>query len=240
MPPRMNSAQIVILAGGMATRLRPLTEAVPKSMLPVNGVPFLEHQLCLLRRHGVTDIVLCIGYLGDAIKGYFGDGRRFGLQISYSEEKGRLLGTAGAVKQAQPLLREEFFVTYGDSYLMLDYGEIMAYFRRSHKLGLMVVLRNEDRWDRSNVVVADGLVEIYDKRRRLPGMVHIDEGLSLLRKEALSLIPDGAVMDLEEFHQALIRQRELMAYEVQQRFYEIGSLRGLEEFRQLVSSGALS
>lgn len=231
--------QAVILAGGLGTRLKPITDEIPKVMIPVNGRPFLEHQLNLLKRHGVSDVVLCIGHLGEKIMDHFGDGRRFGLRIRYSEEGDKLLGTAGAVKKAQDLLGDVFFVTYGDAYLMVNYEAVMKHFKNSDKLGLMVVFKNSDRFDRSNVVVEDDIVKIYSKKKKFPGMVYIDFGVSVLRKKALDLVPDGKVVDLEELNQELIRRKELLAFKTSQRFYEIGSPEGIREFKELVSSGQI-
>ena len=220
-------------------RLKPLTDEIPKVMIPVNGKPFLEHQLNLLKRHGVTDVVLCIGHLGEKIKDHFGDGKRFGLRIKYSEEGNKLLGTAGAVKKAQNLLDDCFFVTYGDAYLILDYDAVIKYFKSQDKLGLMVVFKNSDRFDRSNVVVEGNLVKIYSKKKKFPEMVYIDFGVSVLRKKALDLIPNGKVVDLEKLNQELIRRKELLAFKTGRRFYEIGSPEGLREFKDLVSSGQI-
>ena len=239
--------QAVILAGGMGTRLGPLTKSVPKAMVSFSGHPFLEYQLDLLRRQGVGDIVLCIGYQARMIQAYFGDGRLFGVKICYSVERDGLLGTAGAVKKAEPLLEEVFFLTYGDAYLLLDYRAVLEHFwrhggkrgRGQGALGVMVVFRNEDRYDRSNVIVEDGLVKVYDKQRRLSGMDHINYGVSLLHRESLTLVPAGVPYSQEEWYQRLIERGELLAFETEQRFYEIGSPRGLEEFEELVAAGAL-
>lgn len=230
---------MVILAGGLGTRLRPLTERLPKCMVPVNGRPFLALQLEMLGRRGVRDIVLCVGYLGDLVADYFGDGHRFGVHIVYSWERERLLGTAGALKNAEPLLASEFFVSYGDSYLPLDYREIMRTFRRSDGLGMMVVYQNHDRFGRSDVVLRDGRVAAYNKEVRLPGMVYINAGLTALRRRALRLLPKGVPVSEEEFYQQLIARGQLLALETGQRFYEIGSPGGLAEFRQLVTTGGL-
>ena len=227
--------QMVILAGGLGTRLRPLTERLPKCMVPVNGRPFLEYQLELLSRRGVRDIVLCVGHLGEAVLEHFGAGHRFGVHIAYSWERDGLLGTAGALKNAEPLLAPEFFVTYGDSYLLLDYREIMRRFRECNALGMMVVYRNHDWLERSNVVLQDGHVAAYDKTSRFPGMVYINAGLSVLRRPALRLVPSGEAISQEEFYHNLIARRQLLAYETPQRFYEVGSLQGVAEFQQWVA-----
>ena len=231
---------MVILAGGLGTRLRPLTSEVPKALIPIGGKPFLHHQIDLLKRRGIRDIVLCVGHLGDRVKDYFGDGRWLGVRIKYSEEESQLLGTAGAIKNAEPLLRDDFFLMYGDSYLMIDYREIMRYFRRFDRLGLMVVWRNVDRFERSNVMVEGNLVTAYNKDQKSPDMVYINYGLSVLRKEALAFIPAGRPFSQEDFYQILIDQGELLTFEVEQRFYEIGSPKGLEEFGMLIASGGVA
>jgi NDP-sugar pyrophosphorylase family protein len=231
--------QIVVLAGGLGTRLGPLTQRRPKSLILVNGRPFLEYQLVLFRRSGILDIVLCVGHLGQHIKKHLGDGPRFGVDIRYSEEREGLLGTAGAVRNAETLLANEFFLTYGDSYLLLDYQAVMDWFRQRDRLGLMVVYRNCNQLESSNVVVEGDFVRAYDKEGRTPGMEYINYGVSLLRKEAISLIPPGRQFSQEEFYQLLIEERQLLAFETPQRFYEIGSPAGLEEFRELAQQGAI-
>jgi len=231
---------MVILAGGLGTRLRPLTSQVPKALIPIGGKPFLHHQIELVKRSGIRDIVLCVGHLGDRVKDYFGDGRWLGVRIRYSEEEGHLLGTAGAIKKAESLLGDEFFLMYGDSYLMIDYRQTMRYFRRFDRLGLMVVWKNVDRFERSNVMVEGNLVTAYNKDQKSPDMVHINYGLSVLRRDALVFIPAGRPFSQEDFYQILIDQGELLAFEVEQRFYEIGSPKGLEEFGMLIASGGVA
>lgn len=229
--------QAVILAGGLGKRLRPLTDTVPKALVPVSGRPFIEYQIDMFRAFGVTDLVLCVGYLGHRIEEHLGDGRKFDVSIRYGYERGALLGTAGALKNVEPLLESVFFVQYGDSYLRVDYRDVMRFFLHRHALGLMVVYRNEDRWDRSNVVVADGQVRAYEKTRTLPGMVYIDYGVSVLRREVLARIPEDVPADLESVYTSLIAERQLLAYEAKARFYEVGSWAGLRDFESWVLSG---
>ena len=230
--------QIVVLAGGRGTRLFPLTKDTPKSLIPILGKPFIEYQLELFKSYGIDDVVLCVGYLADKIMKHLGDGGHFGLRIRYSVEK-EPLGTAGALKRAQDLLDEEFLLTYGDSYLQVDYADVLKYLKARDRLGVMVVYKNFDRFDRSNVVVEQGFVKAYDKSRKEPGMVYIDYGLSALRKEALSIIPRDTVMDLECFYEALINTRQLLAYEATKRFFEIGSPAGLSDFEDFASHALL-
>lgn len=235
----MDEMQVAVLAGGRATRLYPQTRRIPKSLIPIEGTPFIRVQLELLARRGVRDVVLCVGHLADPIRDFLGDGRALGLRLAYSDEGERALGTAGALKLAEPLLRDPFFVLFGDSYLPVDYAAIWAVFQQRDAWGMTVVYRNEGRYDTSDIRVEDGHVTAYDKANPAPDMVWINAGLSLLRKTALEAIPPGEAASLHALFASLIARGELLAFETQQRFYEIGSVAGLEEFRQLVRSGGL-
>ncbi len=230
--------QLVILAGGLATRLFPLTSKVPKSMLEINKRPFLEYQLELLKEYEIKDVLLCLGYKGELIKNHFGDGKKFGVNLSYSFDGEKLLGTAGALKKAYKILNDNFILMYGDSYLPYDYWKIEEAFKNSEKLSLMVVYKNQNRFDKSNILIADDLVKVYDKTLKGENLEYIDAGLSILKKEVLSLVPEDEPFDLQELYKTLISEQEMLAYEVKQRFYQIGSLEGLEEFKNLVEKGA--
>jgi NDP-sugar pyrophosphorylase family protein len=219
---------VAILAGGLASRLRPITEKIPKSLVPLAGKPFLARQLELLRSRGIRHVVLCVGYLGEMIQRDFGT-EFLGVKLDYSFDGPKLLGTGGAIKRALPLLGPEFFVLYGDSYLPIDYGPVADFFRRSGKLGCMTVYRNEGRYDRSNVVFADGEIKAYDKKIPSPGMRHIDYGLSLFKAAAFETFPGGEPFDFSEVMGKLLREQQLAGYEVTERFYEIGSPAGLAE-----------
>ena len=226
--------QIAILAGGLATRLQLLTERIPKSMIMIEGKPFLQYQLEFLKKGGVTNIVLCVGYLSEQIETYFGDGKRFGVDIKYSKEDEELLGTAGALKNAKKKIEEEFFVMYGDSYLFLNFKEVLGHFQKFNKSALMVVYKNYDKYDKSNVVVENGMVKKYDKKHKTKDMIYIDYGVSILRKKVLDMIPRNEAYSLEELVPALINQNEMLAFETRERFFEIGSYRGLEEFKKYI------
>ena len=224
---------VAILAGGLATRLRPITEKIPKSLVPVAGRPFLSHQLELLRSRGIRRAVLCVGYLGEMIQRDFGDGNSFGVKLEYSLDGEKLLGTGGAIMRALPLLGDEFFVLYGDSYLPVEYAPIEEFFRRSGKLGCMTVFRNEGKYDTSNVVFADGEIKVYDKKAKLPEMRHIDYGLSLFKASAFDSYPSDQPFDLAEVMGRLVREKQLAGFAVRERFYEIGSPAGLAELETL-------
>lgn len=225
-----------LLAGGLATRLRPITETIPKALVEVAGRPFIDHQLALLRRNGITRVVLCLGYLGEKVREHLGDGLAHGIHVQYSYDGARLLGTGGAVRHASHLLGDVFWVMYGDSYMDIDYGEILDHFVQQEVSGLMTVLRNQNRWDRSNAVFQDGQLLRYDKRLQTPDMTHIDYGVALLRRRVLNAIPTGQPHDLAELYSGLVDRGEMIGYEVSQRFYEIGSPQGLAETQAYLKS----
>lgn len=229
---------VAILAGGLATRLRPITGKIPKSLVPVAGKPFLAHQLALLHARGIRRAVLCVGHLGEMIQHDFGDGSALGVQLEYSFDGPQLLGTGGAVKQALPLLGDEFFVLYGDSYLPVEYLPVAEFFRRSGKLGCMTVFRNEGRYDTSNVVFRDGEIAVYDKKNRRPEMRHIDYGLSLFKASVFNSYPPNEPFDLASVMGKLVQEKQLAGYEVNQRFYEMGSPAGLAELEKLLHQRA--
>lgn len=233
--------QAVILAGGLGTRLKPLTEQVPKVMVPVNGKPFLLHLLELLKSQGLSDIILCIGYIGEQIKAFFGDGKRFGLKIRYSEERERLLGTGGALKQAQNLLDNLFLAIYGDTYLPIDYKEVERSFIRCGKKALMLVYDNRENTGVKNNVELDkdSMVVRHDKERLDPGLKYVEAGVSILSREVLDIIEAGCLVSLEKgLYPTLIQQKEIVAYITNQRFYDIGSPEQLKIFEEFLKRGA--
>jgi NDP-sugar pyrophosphorylase family protein len=227
--PSFADVPVAILAGGLATRLHPITRQVPKALVEVSGRPFIDHQLDLLRRNGMRRIVLCVGHLGEQIAAHVGDGAARGLKILYSFDGNKLLGTGGALRRALPLLGEACWVLYGDSYLDIDYQAVFDAFQKSQKLGLMTVLRNGNQWDTSNVVFRNGGLLCYDKRNRIAEMEYIDYGASLFRRAALERIPENQCFDLADLMRSLVRNQGMAGYEVHKRFYEIGSHAGLLE-----------
>lgn len=225
-----------ILAGGLATRLRPLTETIPKSLIDVNGEPFIAHQLRLLRENQIERVVLCVGHLGEKIQETIGDGARFDLQVEYSFDGPKLVGTAGALKCALPLLLDDFLVLYGDSYLDFDYQAAWRSFQASNKLSLMTVFANEGRWENSNVEYDGVRIISYDKQNATGHMRYVDYGLGIFKKEAFGLVPTDQPYDLAQLYQEMLKQDQLAAFEVRNRFYEIGSVSGLQETRQYLAS----
>lgn len=230
--------QIVVLAGGLATRLGKIADDTPKSMILIEARPFLEYQLELLSRQNIKDIVLCVGHLGKKIESYFGNGKKFGVKIDYSWEE-TPLGTGGALKNAEGVLQNEVMMLYGDSYLPIDYNKIINTFRREKKLGTMVIYKNNNKYDKSNIILNEGRIKAYDKEKKLPGMVYIDAGLSIFKKEVLKKLPHGKQIPLDAMIKQLIDLGQLSAYITKQRFYEVGSIKGLQDFRNYIKARRL-
>ena len=220
---------VAILAGGLATRLHPITETIPKALVDVADVPFIVRQLNYLHTQGIRRVVLCIGYLGTMVQVAVGDGSQFGLEVSYSADGPSLLGTGGAIRQALPLLGKEFFVMYGDSFLPVNFVPIEKAFFKSKKAALMTVLENGNRWDKSNVLFRNGEIVEYNKHAPRPEMAFIDYGLAVLNSRALESYSSGRAFDLADVYHTLSLTGELAGYEVHERFYEIGSHGGLKE-----------
>ncbi|MFH1424481.1 MAG: sugar phosphate nucleotidyltransferase [archaeon] len=221
--------QIAILCGGLGTRLKPLTEKVPKTLLEVQGKPFLEHVIERLKNNGILDLVLCTGYLGEKLQEHFGNGSKFGVNLKYSQEA-EPLGTAGALKNAESLLEETFMVMYGDTYLPIDFREVYDYFKNHNKTSLMVVRKTPEGYS-SNVAVSDELISKYDKEDITPDMEYMDFGLLIFKKEILKLIPEGK-SDLVSALQELVSKKELLAFVTEKMFNEFGSLESLERINQ--------
>jgi NDP-sugar pyrophosphorylase family protein len=230
----------VILAGGLARRLRPLTDSVPKALVPVAGRPFVDHQLVWLASQRITEVVFAIGYLGGAIREFVGAGDRWGISVRYSDEGNELRGTGGALRLAydEGLLRPDFGVLYGDSYLMAPVDAAWAEFIATAPAVLMTVYRNDGRWDDSNAQLSGGLVVRYEKGVTDPaiaGMYHIDYGFSIInRDQVLPRIEHAAIVDLADVYRALSAERRVRGFEVSDRFYEIGSPTGLAELEGLL------
>ena len=220
---------VIILAGGLAKRMRPLTENIPKSLLPVNGKPFIDYQLEFLRKNGINRIIMCLGYLGELIEQYVSSAS-FGIDIAFSYDGAYPLGTGGAVRKAAEIAGEAFFVLYGDSYLEIDYNDVQMAWENSGKPALMTVYRNENRWDTSNVLFNDNRIACYSKTKRTAAMQHIDYGLGILQKDILNGY--GECFDLADVYANLAECSKLSGYEAPNRFYEIGSLSGLTELEE--------
>ena len=228
---------VAILAGGLATRLRPVTETMPKALVEVAGRAFIEWQLDYLHSQGVRHVVLCLGYLGEQIEEVIGDGQRFGLRVDYSYDGDRLLGTGGALRKALPFLEADFFVFYGDSYLPIGFADVALSFRVQGLPALMTVLKNGNRWDKSNVLFSEGKLLEYNKQAPNEEMAYIDYGLGVLSAEVLLNYPEDQPFDLAEIYHRLSLDGRLAGYEVFERFYEIGSFEGLKETTEFLTKG---
>lgn len=226
--------QMVIMCGGLAKRLGNLAKNIPKSMMDVNGKPFLEYQIDNLRNQGIENIVLCVGHLSEKIEEYFNDGSKFDINIKYSYDDEKPLGPIGALKNAEDLLDEDFCTMYGDSYLSVDYKKVYNFFKKQEKPACMIVYKNYNKYDRSNIIVKDNMVIGYGIKNKSKDMIYIDYGASILKRETLKIVPKNTFFTTVEFYNELIKKQELLAFEVKERFYHIGNPKSLEEFKNYI------
>ena len=228
--------QIIIPSGGLGTRLYPMTKDVPKCLIPINGHPFIKHQINLIKKNDISEVILCIGMHSQKIIDYLKNNSDFGISIKYSiEDTNNLLGTLGALKKAEKLLEENFFVVWGDSYLDIDYQKIANTFFRSKKLGLLTVYKNKNQLFPSNTSINDGLVINYDKKKSSE-FEYIDFGLSVFQKKVLDFFPSKRRLDLSDLNKKLISMEQLAAFEVKDRFYEIGSIKGIKDLGEYLKT----
>jgi NDP-sugar pyrophosphorylase family protein len=224
----INQTTVLILCGGLATRLQPITKTIPKSLVMVNNKPMLQYQLDMLQKQGIRHVVLCVGYLGEMIKDTFGD--KYGdILLEYSFDGLKQLGTGGAIKKSYSKLSNTFFVLYGDSYLPVEYKPILEYFNTTNKIGLMTLFKNDNLYDTSNVVFKDNQIICYDKKNKTSDMNYIDYGLSIFNISVFNTYPADCSFDLSQVMVNLVNDKQLAGYEVFNRFYEMGSINGLNE-----------
>ena len=216
--------QAVILSGGLGTRLRPLTNRVPKPMVPIRGKPFLEYQLNLLKKNGITEVLLCVGYKWGLIRRYFGDGSKLGMKIAYSVDK-NLLGTGGALKKARDFLNVKFLLLNGDTFLPVDYKEMISDFNKKNKIGLIAVVRNKIKSTTGNVSMGPGgFITGYRRACRYAKFQYLDAGAGVYRREVIDFLPKEKKFSFEEIvYPRLISKRELSGYLFRGRFYDIGT-----------------
>ena len=223
---------IVIIAGGLATRLRPITEKIPKSLIEINKEPFVYHQLELLEKKGFKNIHFCLGFLGEQVEKAVKESEYFKrLSISFSYDGEKLLGTGGTIRKIINQLPEYFFITYGDSYLDINFYNIQELFesKKQNYNSLMTVYKNTDLFDTSNVIFENDSIELYSKTKKESRMAHIDYGVGILSNKCMDNYDKNIIFDLAELYENLSLKKELFGYEIFQRFYEIGSLQGIKD-----------
>lgn len=233
----LKEIQVVVLMGGLGTRLKEYTKTCPKSLVPVCGKPFFDYELELLVQWGFRRFLFLIGYHADMIREHYGDGSSRGISITYCEDGEKLLGTGGAVRRALPLLDDDFMLIYGDSFMDIDYEETIYRYLKGKESGsraLMTVLRNNDRFDKSNVIMENGRILLYDKHETVPEMNCIDYGICMYEKSLFEDYPEEEAFDIAVIQTALSKEGKLEAHQVTKRFYEIGSEASLKEFEDYV------
>lgn len=230
--------QVVVLMGGLGTRLQERTKDCPKPLVKIGEKPFFEYQLEIMRQMGFRKFVFCVEYRAEQIEMYFGNGGRFGVQIQYSYDGEKMLGTGGAIRKALPFLEENFLLIYGDSFMDINYFEAIVRYQQgvcAGKKALMTVMRNKNRFDKSNVIFRNGEIVLYDKKTRQNNMEHIDYGVNIFQKSLFEAYSENEIFDLSDLQNELSKQGVLAGCEVTRRFYEIGTLASLQEFSDYVS-----
>ena len=228
---------VAILAGGLAQRLHPVTKKIPKALIDINGEPFIYHQLNYLKDQGIVRVVLCVGHMGELIQEYVGNGEMFGLKVSYSFDGPVLLGTGGALRKALPQLGKHFFVLYGDSFLPIQFESVQDTFFSKAKPALMTVVENKGQWDQSNVVYQKEEIIDYNKESPRPEMTFIDYGLGVLSAKIIQEYPESKEFDLANVYHNLAKRGQLAGHQADNRFYEIGSLAGIEDTKTFLNKG---
>ena len=231
--------QMVIFCGGLATRLGNLAKNTPKSMINIDSRPFLEHQINMLKKQNITDIILCVGHLSEQIESYFKDGEKQNVNIKYSYDGEKALGPIGALKNAEHFLKDDFFIMYGDSYLSVDFKKVFDFYKKHDKPACMVVYKNQNKYDKSNLIIKDNIAVGYGDSQRTDEMIYIDYGTSILNKKTLDLVPKNTFFSTGEFFSKLIKRKELLTYESAKRFYHIGNPEALEELREHIKNSLL-
>jgi NDP-sugar pyrophosphorylase family protein len=226
--------KVAILAGGLGKRLGSLTLDTPKSMININNKPFIEWQLNLLSKKGVREVVLCTSHHSQIIKDYVKDGKRFNIEVKYSDDGPGQLGTGGAIKNAIELLGDSFMVIYGDSYLDIDFAEVEKGFGDSNLPAMMTIYKNKGKYDLSNVLFETSIIKKYSKNKVNSNFQHIDFGLSLFKREVFNEIKEGSYFDLADLCEELAENGKLAGFEVKNRFYEVGSKEGIEDFLKYI------
>lgn len=223
---------VVILAGGFAKRLHPITKNIPKSLVNIDGKPFIIHQLEYLRTQGIKRVVICVNHLGKMIQDVVGNGENFFIKVSYSFDGPVPLGTGGAIVKALPLLEDNFFILYGDSFLPINYSNVESFYKTIQQKALITVFKNDKKFDKSNVMFLDNQFIKYNKFYPVAEMNYIDYGLAVVSSSIFKNYTINKNLDLANIYQYLSETNKLVGMKVHERFYEIGSLSGLEEIKK--------
>lgn len=231
--------QVVILAGGLATRLGELVSEIPKSLININGVPFIIHQLNYLKSQGLQNVHFCLGHKGDLIINMLNKNTELEMNITYSFDGSKQLGTGGAVINALPYLEEEFFLQYGDVYLPVEYKKIYNFYKANKNMNIMAVYKNEKMYDNSNIILDKSKIILYDKKLDDPKMNYIDYGLSFLKKDSFYNHHINNFLDLSDIYKLLIKKDKMLGFEVFKRFYEIGKPQGIKDTEKYLKSNIL-
>jgi len=224
----------IILAGGFGTRLKSITgEDTPKPMVLIAGKPFLEHQISLLKEHGITEIVLAVHHGANKVKSYFGDGRKFGVDLTYSEEENPL-GTAGAVKKAEKYIDDTFLVMNGDSYSQIDLNEFLDFHRAKRSIGTLSLTSSLNFEHFGNVLVEDSrIIKFVEKMKAADQETFSSSGVYIFEPKIFDLIEPEKKVSLEtDVFPQLAEQRLLWGFKYSGYFMDIGRPETYNQFKK--------
>ena len=220
---------VVILAGGLATRLGKLTEKIPKSLIQINSNPFVYWQLKLLKESEFSEVYLLVSHFGNQILDFIGDGSKFDLKVNYIFDGEVSLGTGGAILKNLSKLPEKFFLLYGDSYLDIDYLKMEKHFLQEESDYLMGVCPKTHQYNFTpNVQFSSGKVLRYSKVSSTSSMKHEDFGVSIISKSVFMNLKGEEYKDLGSIMSVLADQGIITGYLFQEKYYEVGSEIGIE------------
>jgi NDP-sugar pyrophosphorylase family protein len=239
--------KILVIAGGLATRMRPIAEDVPKCMVDIKGKPLIHHQLEVFKRQGFDEIIFCVAHLADEVKGYFKDGSSLGLSISYVQDGDTLMGTAGSVKLAEGLIGadEDFIVYYGDTLTTMDLNRFMDYHKKKGAIATIALHPLKRDYKSSSLICLgeDSKVSIFNEKptteefQKYRGeKCYVNSGIYALDRRVLGQIPKGERYDFGKhlFPRFIERGMDVRGYVSGEFFREIGRMEKYQAFLEEV------
>ncbi len=224
---------VIILAGGKGKRIKKLTAKKPKPLVKILNKPFIEYQIDLLRKQKVKKLIISIGYRGDEIINFIKNKNYKDIDISFFKDGIKPLGTGGALKKISKKIQGTFIVLYGDSFLPISIKNIEKKFIKSKQDVLLTIYKNNNRFDKSNIKIVNKKI-FYNKFINDSDMKYIDYGLSIIKSKIIKNFTSNKKFDLSDLIYKLCLDRKIAYSIVKKRFYEIGSYKGIKDFKKYI------
>lgn len=223
----MKIEQAIIIAGGMGTRLQPFTDTNPKPMYPIHGIPFMEHLVKQVKSFGINRLVILLGYLPEKIMDFLGDGSKYGMEITYDVTPVDY-ETGQRILSAKKYMDEQFLFMYCDNYCPVDFEQLCADFEKNQAKIQISAYANRDGYTKDNLIIEDGKVIKYDKKRETPGLKSVDIGYAIIDRSVMDLLPDEKVNFEAVVYPKLVEEGKLFATVCEHRYYSVGSWARIE------------